>query len=474
MRALLAAPILFQAGMLVAESPTYTDGSEADVYYYSVEDGLNVTDGPSALPAEHDIFPGPQRGAEQASYEQSSSAGEYEPGVFEPSNFTYGGCESCGSAGCACEAGCDPACGGCGGCGGCCKPDHPYYARGEYLMWWMSGATAPPLLTTSPNGTPITDAGVLPDAEILFPDDRLEKNGRPGGRFTVGRWFNDGEWAVEGSYFFLDKASSPYSVSSDDNGSPIIARPFIDADTGDNDAFIVAYPNVFSGTATVANASDLLGAEANIRKAVLGNHGCRMDLLAGYRFLRLRESLSVYENQTSIDQGGVIPLGTHISIQDDFAMNNTFHGGQVGILLEKQCCRWTIEGTGKVAFGSWEQQARIGGVTTVTVPNVAPVVEEGGILALPSNIGNYSRNRFAAIPELSLNLRYQLTRCWKVNVGYTFMYLQRIVRPGNNVDLRIDTDQIPPPLSAGSFPEFKFKESDAWLQGVNIGLECRF
>jgi hypothetical protein len=454
--------------MLLAVNPTYDDGSEADVYYYSVEAGLNEAGDPHTRDAAADRFPGQQPGAEQASYEQYVPDGTYEPGVVEPSSFTYGGCGSCGAQACECNACCDA------GCAGCCKPCQPYYARGEYLMWWMSGATAPPLLTTSPDGTSITDAGILPDAQVLFPTNRLQGDGRPGGRFTVGRWFNDGEWAVEGNYFFLDKASSPYQASSDNNGSPILARPFIDADTGLNDAFIVAYPDVFVGTATIANASDLLGAEANIRKAVLGNHGCRMDLLAGYRFMRLRESLSVYENQTSIDQGGVIPLGTQISIQDDFATSNTFHGGQVGIILATQCRRWTIEGTGKVALGSWEQQARIGGVTTVTVPNVAPVVEEGGLLALPSNSGTYRRDRFAAIPELALNVRYQLTQHWKVNVGYTFMYLQRIVRPGNNIDPRIDTDQIPPPLSAGSYPEFKFKESDAWLQGVNVGLECRF
>lgn len=460
LRALLVVPFLCPAGLLVAQGPTYDDGSEADVYYYSVEDGLNEDSAPPAA----DQFPALPDRAQRASYEQFNTSGAYEPGVVEPSNYAYGSCDSCGTAGCN-------RCDRCNPCGDHCNP---YYVRGEYLMWWMSGAKVPSLLTTSPTGTPIADAGILPDAEVLFPDGRLQGEGRPGGRFTVGRWFNDGEWAVEGNYFFLDKASTPFRASSNDTGSPIIARPFVDADTGLNDAFIVAYPNVWAGTATIANASDLLGAEANIRKAVLGNHSCRVDLLAGYRFLRLRESLSVFENQLAIDPGGVIPLGTQLSIQDDFATNNAFHGGQVGLILEKQFRRWSIDGIGKVAFGAWDQQIRVGGITTISVPNVPPVVEQGGILALPSNMGTYRRDRFAVIPEVALNVRYQLTRSWRVNVGYTFMYLQRIVRPGNNVDLQIDTDQIPPPISTGAYPQMKFNESDAWLQGVNVGLECRF
>jgi hypothetical protein len=450
------------ANLAHAQTPKYKDGSEADVYYYA-------DDSKESSAAYYDGVPLPPEKAQHIT--QYSVAGKtvYEPGFVEPSSFGHRTCDSCGTPACRCndyDATCfdEP-----------CSPIHGLWGRGEYLMWWMSGATAPPLVTTSPDGTPITDAGILPDAEILFPTDRLGIEGRPGGRFTLGYWFDDAEsLGIEGNYFFLDKGGDGFQGVSSDEGSPILARPIIDAETGLEDAILVSYPDVFAGSINVASSSDVLGAEANIRKMMANSYWGRMDLLAGYRFIRVNESLNVYENQVSIDPGGIIPLGTQISIQDNFITRNQFNGGQVGMILQKEHRRWTLEGVGKVAFGSWNQQVRIGGYTSIAVPNVPVVVEEGGVLALASNSGNFQRDRFAAIPEIGLNLRYQLTECCKLSVGYTMIYLSHIVRPGNNVDRQIDLDQLPPVQGPGDYPMFRFKESDAWLQGLNLGLECRF
>ncbi len=467
LRAFAALVISAYAACTWAQLPTYGDGSEADVYYYAANETADQV--PVNADQNGTIFPSTV-GEDAAAFDMEEEGdGAYEPGIVDPSSEIADGGDSC----------CDPSC--CSGdCDSCDSPAsrnpcHGWWGRGEYLMWWMSGAIAPPLVTTSPDNTPIADAGVLPDAEILFPVERLGIDGRSGGRITLGHWFDECEsWGFEGNYWGLDKGGSSFQASSDTDGSPVLARPFVDAATGLEDAFIVSYPDVFAGSITVASSSDVMGAELNLRHAVLGNRWARFDLLAGYRFVKVRESLSVFENQISIDPGSQIPLGTQFSIQDDFATCNEFHGGQVGMILQKEICRWTIEGTGKVALGSWNQEARIGGFTRVTVPGVPTVTDEGGILALGSNSGKFNRNRVAAIPEAALNLRYQLNSIWKVNVGYTFLYLQRIVRPGNNIDRRIDTNQIPPPIAAGAFPEFDFKESDAWLQGVNVGLEARF
>lgn len=467
---LVAAPAIFA----LAQTPVYEDGSEADVFYYAAEEETPAAEDDGRAPHASDELQAVSSTEIETNEEFETNEPEFEPGVVEPSSYMHGECDRCGgqAGGCQCDDCCD--CGDC--CGDMfCNPGHGFWGRGEYLMWWMSGATAPPLVTTSPDDTPINEAGRLPEAEILFPTERLGIDGRPGGRFTLGYWCDDAQSiGIEGNYFFLDKAGAGFQASSDDDGSPILARPFIDAATGDEDAILVAYPDVFAGTVTVASSSDILGAEANLRKAILGDRHCRLDLLAGYRFLQVHESLSVFQNQISIDPGSIIPLGTQFSIQDNFVTRNEFHGGQVGMIVQKQHRRWTLEGLGKVAFGAWNQQVRIGGFTSIAIPNEPVEVEEGGILALGSNSGTFKRNTFTAIPEAGLNLRYQLTQCWKLNVGYTFLYLPRIVRPANNIDRRIDTNQFPPLPTAGTFPEFKFKESDAWLQGVNVGVECRF
>jgi hypothetical protein len=65
--------------------------------------------------------------------------------------------------------------------------------RGEYLCWWTNGNPLPPLVTTSPPGTPLNQAGVLgtPGVETLFGDSTIDTGSRSGGRVTISRWLED-------------------------------------------------------------------------------------------------------------------------------------------------------------------------------------------------------------------------------------------------------------------------------------------
>src|SRR5262245_5074691 len=78
--------------------------------------------------------------------------------------------------------------------------------RGEYLLWWSNGNPLPPLVTTSPVGTPRTEAGVLgtPGAEILFGGNTIDTGARSGGRMTLSRWLEStDDTAVEFVGFFV-------------------------------------------------------------------------------------------------------------------------------------------------------------------------------------------------------------------------------------------------------------------------------
>jgi hypothetical protein len=135
-----------------------------------------------------------------------------------------------------------------------------------------------------------------------------------------------------------------------------------------------------------------------------------------------------------------------------------------------------------MAVGSVQQDVTIAGETTRSAGD--PPSGSGGFLALASNSGEFSRNRFAAIPEMNVTLGYQLSPCWRANVGYTFLYVSNVVRPGDQIDLInadsfdalpvLDSAQFFPPQRLGSSPRFNFHDTDMWVQGINIGLECRF
>ena len=54
------------------------------------------------------------------------------------------------------------------------------------------------------------------------------------------------------------------------------------------------------------------------------------------------------------------------------------------------------------------------------------------------------------------------------------MALTNVLRPGDQINLNIDPNQIPPLQNSGTFPAFAFNSSDIWLQGINFGIECNF
>src|SRR5262249_30067376 len=117
----------------------------------------------------------------------------------------------------------------------------------------------------------------------------------------------------------------------------------------------------------------------------------------------------------------------------------------------------------------------IDGRTAITLPSEPATNFTGGILALPSNIGGYHRGRFAVLPEFGATLHYQINPIWKVNAGYTLLILSNVVRPGDQIDTRVNTNQFPPAVPGPTtFPKFVFNDSDVWIQGVNIGLEACF
>jgi large repetitive protein len=67
--------------------------------------------------------------------------------------------------------------------------------------------------------------------------------------------------------------------------------------------------------------------------------------------------------------------------------------------------------------------------------------ETGGFLVLPSNIGTHQTSRFSVVPEVGVNLGYAITPGVRVSIGYTFMFWTQVVRPGDQIDLRVNTTQ---------------------------------
>src|SRR5262249_8695129 len=206
--------------------------------------------------------------------------------------------------------------------------------------------------TTSPAGTPQAQAGVLgaPGTSVLFGGDSVNDRWRSGGRISAGYWLDPHRTAaVEASFFMFDRSSTGFATSS--GGNPILAQPFTDATTGLQSARLVAFPGLTSGSIAIGETSRLLGAGAAYRTEL-----CRtcalgsVSGLVGYRFLRLRDSLSINSTSTAAGGGG-IPGGTVFTVSDQFDTTNSFHGLDLGLTGDIPHGPWKLTWTAKAAVG---------------------------------------------------------------------------------------------------------------------------
>ena len=98
-----------------------------------------------------------------------------------------------------------------------------------------------------------------------------------------------------------------------------------------------------------------------------------------------------------------------------------------------------------------------------------------------ANIGRYTQNQFSVVPEVGVNIGYQVTSRLRLFVGYNFLYLGNALRPGAMIDTNIDAARIPnfPAGGAASRSGFaqptpQFHLSDYFVQGISFGVQFRW
>ncbi len=350
------------------------------------------------------------------------------------------------------------------------------YVGGEYLLWWIQGQATPVLATTSAP----SDFGVLgaPSTQVLFGGNQINGNSPfSGGRFTVGYWLGcDQKTAVEFTGFFLGPRSANFTTNSSMN--PVIGRPFEEANNGQETAQLTALPGVASGMLTINAPTFLYGFEGNLRCLLCCGCNYRITALAGFRNINLDESLTITENVQGLATAPPPFTNEMITVQDSFSTQNHFYGGQIGADALWYWGRFSVDVRGKVALGDTVQLLDINGSQRFVSP--AGLVQNftGGLLALPSNIGHFSHNAFSVVPEIGVNVGYQILPCLRGFIGYNFLYWSNVIRPGTSIQRTLDVTQIPnfplnpePAPVPGRPPVPVFHEVGFWAQGVTFGLQ---
>jgi hypothetical protein len=338
----------------------------------------------------------------------------------------------------------------------------------EALLWWFKGNATPPLVSTGALG----ESGT----KVLLGGDDGDTNPNPGLRLTAGYAFTE-QWGVESSVFYIPTRTTSRGVgSSGQIGSTDIFVPVIDATTGREDPQNISAAGFFAGRTREELSNSLLGAELNGTMRLAGGARWRADLIAGVRYLRLKETFTFTTDSPNIPPQ---PLDVY-QTTDRFDATNNFLGAQLGARARGDWGAWFATGSVKVGLGAMRQTVEIEGtLLTNDFNNFGPPVAYpgGGYFATPTNIGERRRTVFAVVPEAGLNVGYRLTPWMSIVAGYTFLYASDVVRAPQQINRTVNYSSFnaPPGVPTGpQEPSFKFKSSSFWAQGLNVGIALGF
>jgi hypothetical protein len=342
----------------------------------------------------------------------------------------------------------------------------------EALLWWTKNQPlSVPVITTGP-ASQGANAGNLGAPGTTSLNGPLDFGATGGVRLFAGGWFDAGHvFGIEGSIFFLGQQSAGFGAADRaGNGNVVINEPVAGAPFSTQ----VSAPGFDTGSVAVNATSRFGGGDVNFLYNLYRGGGWTLNLLGGYRYLELDESLSITANSNMFvtttytdSMGNVLanaPPGSSITVYDHFGTRNQFNGGQLGAEFEYLQNRWFIGGTVKLAIGATHEVTTIDGSTTVYPVNGASVPLSGGNFATLQQ-GRYATDRFAVAPEAQLNIGYQIMPGIRAMIGYNFLYLSSVARPGNQIDNSFDGVVHPTvPMASSSY----------WTQGLNFSLQFNY
>jgi len=350
------------------------------------------------------------------------------------------------------------------------NPDR-VWASAEYLLWWFKHERMPALVGSVPAsdvqaGTEIPPEDIVP----VIGGQGVNFDSFSGGRFMAGVWLDsEGQLGLDGGGFLFGQRRLAFNAST--AGDPVIGALFVDPGSGLLTIITPVDPTSATESASAAATERLWSAEGNVRFRTVCFGDSSFDLLAGFRYLDL---------STSIDYNSEIDFasGDTRVFTNTFGARTQFYGAQIGAAFDIRAGAWTLDVIGKVALGTVHESVEIDGQTTDTFADGTVQTFPGGVLAQPSNMGRFTRSEFSAVPEVTANLGYQLTRYLRAFVGVNWLEVTQATRAGGVIDTQVNPSSIHGLIvgnpETSNRPTFQFPDSDFWAIGINFGVQLQF
>ncbi|MBY0230457.1 MAG: BBP7 family outer membrane beta-barrel protein [Gemmataceae bacterium] len=336
-----------------------------------------------------------------------------------------------------------------------------FTAEADYMVWWLRRSRLPPVVAAGTPGSP--------DYRVIYGDTRLETRHEDrflGGRVALGLMGAD--LGAEARAFFMERDSTYRTIRHTESPLSLL---YTDARTGqpDREVFAGLSPQrgPLRGSFVGYSRIELFGQEANALVPLAREDGWRADLIAGARFLQMRDRYhgTASSSNTAPSRGfgtGEVLYG----VIDNIRSHTAFYGAQVGVRGEADYGAFFVNARLTGAIGADSKLVRAWGERVYHTPaerTVTPV----GLYIQRSNTGRFSRFAFDAVGEVAVNAGVRLTERADLFVGYTFLLWGDPLRSTDQVDTVVNRAQG----SGGPLrPGVPFKGEAFWAQGVNVGL----
>ncbi|HKB41933.1 MAG TPA: BBP7 family outer membrane beta-barrel protein, partial [Gemmataceae bacterium] len=241
----------------------------------------------------------------------------------------------------------------------------------------------------------------------------------------------------------------------------------------------VSVPGASTGSVGISADLRFWGAEANAYRNLVYTSCWEVTALAGFRYLDLMENLGV--SSTSAD---LLLGGTTTTVPDRFTTRNQLYLGQVGAQATWTSGPVFVNFQGKVGLGPNGERVRILGSSIQTVPGFPTRFSQGGLLAVPAtpalpgggNFGVHSSNFFVIVPEVGLDVGWQISERVRLSAGYSLLYINSVARPGSQVNPTINRALVPSDPVFGSAsgpnqPAVSSKQETFFAHGALLNLE---
>jgi hypothetical protein len=323
-----------------------------------------------------------------------------------------------------------------------------------------------------------------------------------GFRLTGGWWVDsDGYFAIEGSYFMLQRGSDSFSALAAVSGNQFLINTGFNRNlflvSGTSQTLLSTFP-IFAVRETTSStfgtgSNNLLGFELNARCMAL-RFGCvDFGYLVGARYIRFEDEIAIANSTrlfrpagfpiTDGDASASLSSDLTFQTQDRIRLYNNYVGGQIGAEMDAKFGSFFVNTRIKGGVGTIFQHASIDSTTQVI--NRDPIAQtppsrlsSGGLLVGPADVGDHDKERFGFVSEFNLKVGYLITDCIRAYVGYDGLYMGHFARAGNSSVINTLNTSVSVAGSSNSFnvsaPAFRFKDQDVWVQGLNFGVEVSF